>query len=152
MKLKKYFKSLFKKSSPEKSKVHHKKKIGVFWNKFLRILTIKFIALLTLFLFLFFFGVAYAQAPIHELIDQVTKPKPISQSAQVLPVDIQQAIENQAKQEIKQEESNALLGTNTSNTTGQSTTSNALSNNTNTPQTTQGDAILQNVTDTIQEI
>src|SRR6266404_2929061 len=152
MKLKKYFKSLFKKSSPEKSKVHHKKKIGVFWNKFLRILTIKFIALLTLFLFLFFFGVAYAQAPIHALIDRVTKPKPISQSTKVLPTDIQQAIENQARQEIKQEEANALLGTNTSSTTGQSTTINALSNNADTSQAMQGDSIFQNVADTIQEV
>src|SRR5258708_3688816 len=149
MKLKKYFKSLFKKSSPEKSKVHHKKKIGVFWNKFLRILTIKFIALLTLFLFLFFFGVAYAQAPIRELIDQVTKPKPISQAAKVLSTDIQQAIETQAQQEIKEEEANALLG---ANTTGQSTTINALSNSANTSQAMQGDSLLQNVADTIQEV
>ena len=56
-------------------------------------------------------------APIHALIDQMTKPKPISQAAQVLPADMQQAIEAQAQQEIKQEEVNALLGTNTSNTT-----------------------------------
>src|SRR5436190_2018407 len=121
MKFKKYFKSLFKKSSPEKSKVHHKRKVAIFWNKFLRILTIKFVALAGIILFLLYFGVANADAPIHALIDQMTKPKPISQAAQVLPADMQQAIEAQAQQEIKQEEVNALLGTNTSNTTGQST-------------------------------
>src|SRR5437660_12729771 len=128
MKFKRYFKSFFKKSSPKKSKVHRKKKVGVFWNKFIRILTIKFVALLTIFLFLFFFGVANAAAPIHALIDQITRPKPISQSSQILPSDVQQAIESQAKQEIKQEQANALLAT---NTTGQNT-NNTISNNINT--------------------
>src|SRR6266851_8805963 len=152
MKFKKYFKSFFKKSSPEKPKVHHKKKAAIFWNKFIRILTIKFVVLAGLILFLLYFGVANAAAPIHALIDQMTKPKPISQSAQVLPSDIQQAIETQAKQEIKQEEANALLGTNTSSTIGQNTTNNALPISTNTSQTLQGDSIFQNIADTIQEV
>ena len=64
-----------------------------------------------------FFGAAYAQAPIHALIDQVTKPKPISQSSKTLPPDIQQAIEDQAKQDIKQQQATAILATNTSNST-----------------------------------
>src|SRR6266568_1057698 len=150
MKFKRYFKSFFKKSSPEKSKVHHKKKkIGAFWSKLLRILTIKLVACLTLFLFLFFFGVAYAQAPIHALIDRVTKPKPISQSTKVLPTDIQQAIESQARQEIKQEEANALLDT---NATGQGNSSNSLSNNMNISQTVQGDSLIQTVVEAIQEV
>src|SRR5258708_96553 len=133
MKFKRYFKSFFKKSPSEKSKAHHKKKAAIFWNKFIRILTIKFVVLAGLILFLLYFGVANAAAPIHALIDQVTKPKSISQSTQVLPADIQQAIETQAKQEIKQQEANALFGT---NTTGQSTTNNPLSNTINTSQTT----------------
>src|SRR5258708_7972641 len=152
MKSKKHTKSFPKEASHGKSKAHNKKKAAIFWNKFIRILTIKFVALAGLILFLLYFGVANAAAPIHALIDQITKPKSISQSAQVLPADIQQAIETQAQQEVKQEEANALLGTNTSNTTGQSTTSNALSNSTNISQTMQGDSILQNIADTIQEI
>lgn len=114
MKFKKYFKSFFKKSPSEKLRSHHKKKVAIFWSRFIRILTIKFIAFLTIFLFLFFFGVAYAQAPIHELIDQVTKPRPITQSDKVLPADIQQAIQNQAQQQIIQQKATALVATNTS--------------------------------------
>src|SRR5205814_2536842 len=79
---------------------------------------------------------ANAAAPIHALIDQMTKPKPISQAAKVLPPDIQQAIETQAQQAIKQEEATALLETNTSNTS----------------QITQGESIFQNIADTIQEV
>ncbi|HWY78906.1 MAG TPA: DUF5667 domain-containing protein [Candidatus Sulfotelmatobacter sp.] len=118
MKFKKYFKPFFKKSPSEKPKAHHKKKAVIFWDKFIRILTIKVIAVLTLFLFLFYFGVVYAQAPIHELIDQVTKPKPITQSNKVLPSDIQQAIENQAQQQIIVQKATALVATNTSGGSG----------------------------------
>src|SRR5260221_942117 len=114
MKFKKYFKLFSKRPLSEKQKPHHKRKATIFWDKFIRILTIKFIALLTIFLFLFFFGVAYAQAPIHELIDQVTKPKPITQSDKVLPADIQQAIRNQAQQQITQQKATELVATNTS--------------------------------------
>src|SRR5258708_27319970 len=114
MKLKKYFKSLFTKSPSKKTERHHKRKVAIFWHRFFRILTIKFIALSMLALFLLYFGVAYAQAPVHTLIDQLTKPKPITQSDKVLPADIQQAIQSQAEQQITQQKATALVATNTS--------------------------------------
>ncbi len=109
MKFRKYFKSLFRKSSLEKSEPHHKRKIGVFWSKFIRILTIKFIALSAIVVFLLYFGTAFAQGPVKALVAQLTKPKPITQSSTILPANVQSAIQNLAGQEIKQESANANL-------------------------------------------
>ncbi len=147
MKLKKYFKSLFTKSPSKETERHHKRKVAIFWHRFLRILTIKLVALLVLALFLTFFGVAFAQAPIHALIDQITKPKPLTQSSKVLPSDVQQEIVDQAKQEIKQEQANALIATNTSNANN---SNNALFSNTASSQSQQGDSVIQNVLDSLQ--
>src|SRR5258708_2424377 len=147
MKFKKYFKAFFKKSPSRKPKSHHKKKVAIFWNKFLRILTIKFIALLTIFLFLFFFGVAYAQAPIHELIDQVTKPKPITQSDKVLPADIQQAIQDLAQKKITQQKATALVATNTSGGSSQEQSNGTNTNSliTTTSSTTQETPLISDI-------
>src|SRR5260221_3386562 len=101
--------------SPQDDRNSNKKrKTAMFWNKFIRILTIKFIAILTLILFLTFFGISFAQAPLHALVDQLTKPKPITQSTKVLPADIQQAIQDKAQQQIDQQKATALVTTNTS--------------------------------------
>jgi len=117
-------------------KYHHKRKIGIFWGRFIKILTRKLIAILAVGFFLFYFGVAYAQAPVHALINQITKPKPISQSSKNLPPDVQQAFQNQAAQDIKQEQANALLTISTINTS----------------QTPQENTVFQNISQTIQEI
>ncbi len=91
-----------------------KRKAAIFWGKFIKILTIKFIVVCTLVLFLLFFTVSFAEAPIHALIAQINKPKPITQSSQTLPADIQKTIENLARQEIKEEQAVANLPVNIS--------------------------------------
>ncbi len=119
MHFKKYFSSFFPKNKPEDHEAHHKRKMGVgWWNhsrwKF-RILY-AFIGIL----FLFFATAAFAQAPtIRLLAESFTKPKPITQSSTVLPVDIQSAIQDLASQEIKQGQANANLagGVSSSSTT-----------------------------------
>ena len=114
MKFRKYFKSFFSKPPLEKSEPHHKRKVGVFWGRFIRILSLKLIVFAALIFFLLYFGTAFAQAPIEVLIAQLTKPKPITQSSTALPVNVQSAIENLAGQEIKQAQANATLPVNLS--------------------------------------
>src|SRR5437773_2268513 len=113
MKLKKYFKRFWLKHKPDQHEKHHRrKKAAIFWDKFIRILTIKFVALVTIILFFFYFGVAYAQAPIHELINRINKPKPITQSSSILSPSTQKAITDEAKNQINEEQAKALLATN----------------------------------------
>jgi len=115
MKIKKFFNSLFNDSSSKNPEHHHKRKAAVFWGKFIRILTIKLIVLSALVLFLLFVGVSFAQAPVHALVDQLTKPKPIISSSTILSANVQSAIQNLAGQEIKQEQANANLPTTANN-------------------------------------
>lgn len=114
MKIKKYFKIFFPKSKVVKPKHHHKRKISIFWNRVIRILTIKFVAFLACIFFLLYFGVAYAQIPLNKFIAKTIPPKPITSSSTTLPKGVQQAIENLATQEIKQEQANATLPVNVS--------------------------------------
>ena len=154
MRFKTYFKSFFRKPSSEKSEPHHKspddsfhsgfrtneirrKKIGILRNRFIKILTVKAAAILAIILFLMFFGVAYAQAPIKTLVAQLTKPKPITQSSTILSANVQSAIQNLAGQEIKQEQANANLAASTAN--------NSL------PQTSQS-GLIQPLIDSVQEL
>jgi len=147
MKIKKYLSSFFTKSkSPQANQeYYHKRKAAIFWHRFMKILTIKLIALLAVIFFFVFFTVSFAQAPIHALIDSITKPKPISQSSIVLPESAEKAIVNLASFQIKQDQEKALLATITS-------TSNSSSNNKIFSQTatTQSDSLLQNIVDSIQ--
>src|SRR5258708_7884574 len=101
-------------SPHDERNINNKRKIGIFWNKIIRIITIKLIAILTLILFLTFFGISFAQAPLHALIDQMTKPRPITQSGKALPADIQEAIKDQAEKQITEQKATALVETNTS--------------------------------------
>ncbi len=132
MHFKKYFSVFLPKDKPKEHIVHHKRKIGVFWSRLIRIITIKFVVFLTLILFFLFFGVAYAQAPMKALVAQLTKPKPITQSATILSANVQSAIQNLASQEIKQQQANANVAVNTLNS--------------NATQTSQGGAVQSLVT------
>ncbi|MBI3366179.1 hypothetical protein HY041_00950, partial [Candidatus Roizmanbacteria bacterium] len=106
--------------------------------------------LIPLFVLLFLFATAVlAQEQIHGLIAQITKPKPITQSSKVLPVDIQQAIETEAKQQIAQQKATALIATSTS---GRSTNQGqngptSISNNVVvvSAQTSQGSSFILNI-------
>src|SRR5437868_191400 len=100
----KYFKSLFVISPHKKEERHHKRKAAIFWQRFLRILTMKVLVVLVLILFLTFFGISFAEAPIHALVDQFNKPKPIFQSSTVLSSDVQSAIQDIASNKLKQEQ------------------------------------------------
>lgn len=101
------------------------------------------------FLLFFFAAAAFAQAPLHTLLDDITKPQPITQSGVLLPADIQQAIEIQAKEEIIQQKATALVATNTFGgllNQGQSsgiTAETALT--TVSPPTDQGRSLLSNI-------
>ena len=109
MEFKKYFKPFSKKPPSEKSGHPHKTKSGAFWGKLIRILTIKLVVFLAFILFLTFFGVSFAQAPLQALVAQLTKPNPIVQSKTVLPASVQSSIEDIAKQQIQKQEANATL-------------------------------------------
>ena len=103
MEFKKHFKAFFRKFSAKSSDHRHKRKAAIFWQRFIKTLTTKFIVIFFLILFLLYFGVAFAQAPVHELVERFTKPKPITQSSTILSASIQQAIEDEAKNEITEE-------------------------------------------------
>lgn len=143
MKIKRYLKSLFTKSPSKKVEHHKKRKVALFWHKFIKILTIKLVVLLVGLLFFFLIGAAFAQAPLHALIDNITKPKPITQSAKVLPSGVQQAIVAQAKQDIKEEQANALLTTTTSTSTNNTSPAQNIENN---------PSLAENIIDAIQEV
>ncbi len=145
VKIKKYLKPFFSGHTSEENKLHHKRK-GAFtwWNSIERKFGLPFLVLPILLVFFLFAGAVFAQAPIHALIDQITKPKPISQSSKTLPSSIQQAIENQAKQEIKQGQANTLLAT---NTPGGSANSSAISIS-QTPQSVS--PFVQNIIEPLQ--
>ncbi|MEK7570877.1 MAG: DUF5667 domain-containing protein, partial [Patescibacteria group bacterium] len=147
MKFKKHFKAFFRKSSVKSSNHHHKKRAAVFWQKVVRILTKKLIVIFFLILFLLYFGVAFAQAPVHELVGRFTKPKPITQSSTILSASIQQAIEDEAKNEIIEEKARQFLATDPSITSYDLSTS--------SPQQSLQQAessFLQTISETVEEL
>lgn len=113
MHFKKYFSSFLHKERSEEHKPHHKRKLGLVWwnNNFgaLRFLIPVLIALI-------FIGIGFIGKQDFVLSAfKYNKPKPLVLSTKTLPTNIQNAIEDLAKQEISQQEVSATLP-NSSNT------------------------------------
>ncbi len=103
----------FKKFFRSEKKENHRRKKGAFlwWESNFGIL--RFLVPLLL-IALIFIGAGFTGKQDFVLSAfRFNKPKPISQSSKTLPSDIQQAIEEEAKQEIIQERATALVATNT---------------------------------------
>lgn len=108
MKLKMYLKSLF--FVPEEFDHEHKRHFKfIWWHKWKQIFALKLSAILVFVLLFLFVAVAYAQAPLQEIISKFSRPKPLTQSTEVLPKEIQRAIEDLAEGKIKEEQANATL-------------------------------------------
>lgn len=121
MNIKKRFASLFSKASSKtvKETKHHHKRSGFFNRKKLLFFPIKILILLLLLVSV---GAVYAQAPLAQaavnrvvraaVAPFIPKPEPLTQADQTLPVEVQQAIEVLARQQIKQEQAHVTLPVN----------------------------------------
>jgi len=98
-----------------KIKQHHKRKKGfLWWNTGQRFNLLHF--LLPAFALLLILFAVFFQKPIIYALSAFTfrPPQPIVQSKTVLPADIQQAVKDQAQEEIKQDQASRILATNPS--------------------------------------